>query len=1310
MKPSLVDTSENSLYSRINQYRDVVDFDTFVDFLYSRKYIDANDYKEVYSKSQRDRIVALNYKIRRKENLEGVLDELRRLHPHHDKAIEDNERLRRTLVVGEFPSLPPYYVTRKSLIEEVSMNLQRLEEGRKLVIHGMMGYGKSSLVNRVLNDVEILALFQNKVFWVNLGEYTKKEDLLKPLMCKLFKRVGSVLDKTVSHYPSDLDELKHELTLLFTDERLNKALIVLDDVRNRHILDLFDLKCRTVITTQDLTICNRYDIIPIKVESGFDLSESLSLFKKSLRMSGDNIDLPPEASVIHEICQGHPLLISLIGSYLNENATAFGDNAIWTHMIDLFSNGNYRLNEYSCDTLDVIGIIEQCVDNLLSDNNGNMKDFYHDLAIFETDVNIPPQVLAILWDKNLNEVRNIMNVLAEKSLVVRFFHENIKTYIYGIHNIYLAYLKRKTANTIRFIHKKLIAGYDRLTNKNYAELPNDNYTLQFIGHHLYQAEEFQKFDVYFDLGFLELKLKAVGKEDVLRDMTEYEEFICKGETSVKQKLEEYKSFIQRCGAMLFTYNKMSIVQCALGESKTSQIYRSALKLANESSHLYFQLLRPFGELDYCKIRIGDDITSACFVDSPETILVGTEDGRIKLLYDQKVLANFQRQEKPVKNLTVSPNRSAFLSLTEDGTVNLFNLPVGNKKKRASFNDPQSSKLMQLNWKDMYTSDKCEFPYRTFRLKNDEKITSAVFCKNFPETDRIATGTDKGDVWIWDVQSGKTVCNTGPRGSEASCLSYHKDSIMFSCQSSVLAFYVTATGCKYRYQLHNDRTCRSVFECGEKIITVSDTNVNRWKRKVKSEIFRNDVDGKENVCSVLTEDEKYLVVSTNQNSIYIYDLEEDKILREFISNGKAVFLDLFYNDDKSVHILLVGSDKKIVEQCNIQPEYFARNSRKIPAFTPFFRSKSPLTVSVTNERTLKVCNGYSLISESESIPSEITCTCFSSNGNFVIYGSSTGQIGTFDLRLKTTKNLFDLPQLVPINSLKCFDIYRGIDEDFNLGVIVGTFDDDNMFVYNDGTICTAKISKPVAFNRDNLLVVIDVKGHVYVWNVDSCDFVRAIPKDVEDSRRNSNDDEEERLLLCDYCVRQSLVCTYKENASYCKVFELDIDESVSIERNRIRTFDEKIRCLKFSAKGDLLAVGTNTGLIRVHDLIKNHQLALLNIHEYPVEQLMFAPFDEPILISLADEIAFWNLRMRDEKNNFDVQLRKKSNSISIWCNRTPLEGCLLSVIKLKDKAKNIWSSKDFNSFLIEDHSRNVHIMSVFEPKCNQTNGNCCAHLT
>lgn len=70
-------------------------------------------------------------------------------------------------------------------------------------------------------------------------------------------------------------------------------------------------------------------------------------------------------------------------------------------------------------------------------------------------------MLQILWNKSKIDVRNIMTILADKSLVVPFYHEDLQTYIYGIHELLLTYLKKQTVQITKELHRKLIDGFDR---------------------------------------------------------------------------------------------------------------------------------------------------------------------------------------------------------------------------------------------------------------------------------------------------------------------------------------------------------------------------------------------------------------------------------------------------------------------------------------------------------------------------------------------------------------------------------------------------------------------------------------------------------------------------------------------------------------------------------------------------------------------------------------------------------------------------------------------------------------------------------
>lgn len=134
------------------------------------------------------------------------------------------------------------------------------------------------------------------------------------------------------------------------------------------------------------------------------------------------------------------------------------------------------------------------------------------------------EVLQTMWNvPHDQDVRHIMLELETRSLVVSYYNSNLDKYIYGIHHLLLIYLQRTLEPNDQISrHKKIINEYKRISNGNFANLPNDNYIFQYIGYHLYEAQMFNEFSkIYFDLNFIGAKIKATGIADLLRDFEVY---------------------------------------------------------------------------------------------------------------------------------------------------------------------------------------------------------------------------------------------------------------------------------------------------------------------------------------------------------------------------------------------------------------------------------------------------------------------------------------------------------------------------------------------------------------------------------------------------------------------------------------------------------------------------------------------------------------------------------------------------------------------------------------------------------------------
>lgn len=259
---------------------------------------------------------------------------------------------------------------------------------------------------------------------------------------------------------------------------------------------------------------------PLQMSGGFTEEETLTLFAKSLDTTLEAIKQRPEARKISSLCKGQPMLIDLIGTLFKtfkESLLKSSDQ--WDYYIQMLSRKDSE--QFS----QIYGAIDMCISTL--SEKYQISEKYKDFVIFVEDVNIMPEVLSILWDTNLYDLQHIMHELENKSLVVSYYNQDKQTYIYGVHDLLLARLKRLLSpEEIENRHNKLISAYKRICNGDYANLPNDNYIYQYIGYHLQQAKLYGEFaNIYFDLNFIGAKIKATGIADLLKDFEVYEKYI-----------------------------------------------------------------------------------------------------------------------------------------------------------------------------------------------------------------------------------------------------------------------------------------------------------------------------------------------------------------------------------------------------------------------------------------------------------------------------------------------------------------------------------------------------------------------------------------------------------------------------------------------------------------------------------------------------------------------------------------------------------------------------------------------------------------
>ncbi|KAJ2951192.1 hypothetical protein O0L34_g5583 [Tuta absoluta] len=168
-----------------------LDVNFIIDDLFTRNAISNEDFDHIFTLSNRvDRTRFLIDTIAQNgtnETYEAFLDSLQKDYRWlwEKLAVNNNENMMNdsfedSLSRGDVPRLPDHYVQRVAVEHNVAEKLKLLTRHNILVLHGMSGSGKTSVVIGVLrgNSELITTHFNGAVFWLNLDDTKTEDDII----------------------------------------------------------------------------------------------------------------------------------------------------------------------------------------------------------------------------------------------------------------------------------------------------------------------------------------------------------------------------------------------------------------------------------------------------------------------------------------------------------------------------------------------------------------------------------------------------------------------------------------------------------------------------------------------------------------------------------------------------------------------------------------------------------------------------------------------------------------------------------------------------------------------------------------------------------------------------------------------------------------------------------------------------------------------------------------------------------------------------------------------------------------------------
>ncbi|XP_034944735.1 uncharacterized protein Dark [Chelonus insularis] len=623
----------------------------------------------------------------------------------HDTFMYDTTDSYRSSIM---PMPPELNVDRKKKIEELTNALKELSPEKYVVLHGMKGYGKSCLASMTLRNSPNIRKHFKDIWWMNFGCKESLENLIQTRLYSLYHKIitsnclHSILNSQEAITKIQIDDVRRELKKHFEDCSMHmNSLLVLDDVSDKRIIETFDFHCKILVLTTDVevldnhshdgSIKNRQKKI-IKMHDGFTEEESLQLFANALNTEKEA--LPAEAKIIHHDCGGMPILIAMFAAQFQE----FGDDMKknrdrWQYYIEAIRNKDVSTKIVEKSIAKQTAIFDMCIKQLSVEE----KSRYFNLAIFSEDVNITPKTLSILWDDKILRVDEFMVNLRKKSLVFKWWNEELDTYIYGVHELLLSHLRKLNKSNLVEMHKEFVLKYFNHCNNDLSQLPTDNYSYSYIGHHLEEAQMYDEFKkVYLDFKFIQAKICNSGVNDLLLDLKKYRRYIKMSnnpaqEEEIENKIIDLENFLKTYAKTVAEYRNrgcLDLIQMALS-SNTNRgfVYETAKSLASSKAKEYLYLLNNYKPLDdhmipqvhheeYQEPR-STEVCTIHFTDDPDKIIIGGKSGKLTR-WDfsearRHIFFDGFDPKSIITKVVVSHNGKFFIALNKQSIIKLFNL-------------------------------------------------------------------------------------------------------------------------------------------------------------------------------------------------------------------------------------------------------------------------------------------------------------------------------------------------------------------------------------------------------------------------------------------------------------------------------------------------------------------------------------------------------------------------------------------------------------------------------------------------------------
>ena len=839
------------------------------------------------------------------------------------------------------------------LIETLLNDKRQEPKAITTALKGAGGFGKTVLATALCHDERIQEAYDDGILWVTLGQLGTDSNAV-------LRKINELIWVLSGENPglTDLETASDALADLLVDRDI---LFVIDDVWNNDHLRPFlkgGGRCTRLITTRNSGTLPK-DAIRVNVDE-MRKEEAINLLRVGLSLNHKK-ELTTLAKQV-----GHwPLLLSLANGYLRERTQQL--NQPIEKALLFLSEELKQIGITALDTRDAIArdqAVALSLDLSLKLLSEKETKYFHRLAIFPEDVNIPFDTLCKLWGENIVMVQRLCVRFVDLSLLQNI---DMEYQTVRLHDVVRLYIVEAIGGKLPTLHEDFLSAYNI---NHWADLRDDEpYMWDYLSYHLVEAGQRK------NLAKTVKELLYLTKKSWLRKSYAAEDDL-----------------------------RMAVRQCP--EDETLEIlyrhYRHVGHLLDQCQSLKdvrINLCWRLGHIKILKQKVWEELKSV----SPPYLLPYRQ---LPDLSHPSLIRSLSGHTSFVYDVAISSDGSTIVSGSWDNTVRVWDAMSGEVRHvlRGHTNKVQSIAICQDG--NTIISGSGDNTVRVWDAESGEvrhileghtnSVNTVAINK---DGNIIISGSDDKTVrvWIWKNGEMKHILEGHTDAVKSVAISNDGGTIVSGSFDNTVRVWDAESGdLRYILEGHEGRVASvAISDDGNIIVSGSwDKTVRVWD--TESREVRFVLEGHtNNVRSVaIRSDGNFIVSSSNDNTVRVWDAKSGKV-NQSLKTGFVSAVAISPDGDT----LYTGSVDKYVRMWDLKsPEVQHAFVDQLSNSLAVSISRDGNTiVSGTGDNTVEVwdAEGGKLLHVLEGHTSVVGAVAISCNGKTIVSGSQDNTVRVWD---------------------------------------------------------------------------------------------------------------------------------------------------------------------------------------------------------------------------------------------------------------------------------------------------------------------------